>query len=602
MIIKLGRLLMGLWLMVILWGWTSAQEQDDSPATTLLPIGGFYTDTFPGFVEAALAHAGEERVYILVVPASFSYDSRTLTAEDLLVNTYDAERRRRQLEEVCDEMSDLPCHVVVVPVYTNELANTEAVLDYIPDDLAGVYFLGGDQVIAMEILANSVLEQALAEAFARGVPMGGNSAGLAVLSYNMIAGYAGDEFGPENGLDEGAVIVWNRDPQRGLVFGSQNTILEQHFWERARLSRALNALTLPNTPNILIGVDSFTGGYLVDDTTFGNIFGLYTAAVFDAETFGAADSATFGELSNTLSMRNIVFHLLAGGDFLYDISARRMNIAPALEKGGVDYAGLELTQDATGAIMIGGNLFGLFDGEEGEILGRFIAASGGNSATIHIVAIGYPDDNSAQAGIDMYREALLTIAPNLTIRESIVSDDPLTANDIPDGALIIGADQSLLNADDVRMLSDWHTNGTALFFDNAASPLAGVSISAHPPTPYDSDDDRRIEEATQGSFLVNRTTIVNGLGLLNINIEPRIMDDNRFGRWVSLAYHTPNITTFGIADDTALYISNEERIVLGRNGVFVLDLSRATLAEGTNGGKVFANGLLDVLSAGDPLK
>lgn len=594
------RLVMVLSLLLGVWASVSAQEETDD-TTTLLPIGGFYGDTFPGFIEAVLPHAGEDRVYILVVPASFAYDAQVLTAEDLLVNTRDAERRRRQLEDECNAMSpDLPCVVIAVPAYTTEIANTEAILDYLPDDLAGVYFLGGDQTIAMQIIANTVLEQGLAEAFARGVPMGGNSAGLAVLSYNMIAGYSADEFGPENGLDTGAVDIWNTDTQRGLVFGSKNVVLEQHFWERARLSRALNALTLPNTPNILIGVDSFTGGHLLDDTTFGDIFGLYTAAVFDAHTFGAADNAYFGDISSTLSMRNIVFHLLAEGDFIYDIPSRSMNIAPLITQGGVDYTGLAV--DGAGAVIIGGNLFGPLNGEEAEILRRFIAASGGETSTIQIIATGYADTASAQATIDMYREALLAIAPNLQISESIVLDSPLQAENAPNGALIIGADQSLLNADNLMLLLDWHAQGTTLFFDGAASPLAGVSISAHPPTPYDSDDDWLVEEATQASFLTNSTTIINGLGLVKVNIEPRIMDDNRFGRWVSLAYHDPQVTTLGIADDTAIYLHDDERVVLGRNGVFALDLRQATLAEGTNGGKVFANGLLDVLTAGDALK
>ncbi len=587
-------LIFGVWLSV------SAQE-DDSASTTLLPIGGFYGDTFPGFVEAVLPHAGDDRVYILVVPASFSYDPEVLTAEDLLINTYDADIRRRQLEEVCNDMADLPCEVALVPLYTNEAANNEAVLDYLPEDLAGVYFLGGDQVIAMQIIAGSTLEAGLEEAFARGVPMGGNSAGLAVLSTAMIAGYMSDEFGPENGLHEGAVEVWNADLERGLSFASKNVLLEQHFWERARISRTLNALTIDGTPHIAIGVDSFTGGHLVDDTTFGQIFGLYSALVLDAETFASAENALFGELSGTLSIRDVVFHLLAEGDFSYDIPSRSMNIAPVLTAANVDYGGLNVGQDA-GKVIIGGNLFGVFDGEEAEIFGRFIAASGGESANIHIIATGYADAESAQAGIDQYREALLALSPNLQITESIAIDGAVEAESAPNGALIIGADQSLLNTEYVQVVMDWYINGTTLFFDGAASPLAGAYYSAHTPTPYDSDDSVLIEEATQGSFLVGTTTIRDGLGLLNANIEPSIMYDNRFGRWVSLAYHMPQITTIGIADDTALYLSGDERVVLGLNGVFALDLRDATLAEGSAGGMIIANGLLDVLTAGDSLE
>ena len=431
--------------------------------------------------------------------------------------------------------------------------------------------------------------------------MGGNSAGLAVLSTAMIAGYMSHEFGPENGLHEGAVEVWNADLERGLSFASKNVLLEQHFWERARISRTLNALTIDGTPHIAIGVDSFTGGHLVDDTTFGQIFGLYSALVLDAETFASAENAIFGELSGTLSIRDVVFHLLAEGDFSYDIPSRSMNIAPVLTAANVDYSGLNVGQDA-GKVIIGGNLFGVFDGEEAEIFGRFIAASGGESANIHIIATGYADAESAQAGIDQYREALLALSPNLQITESIAIDGAVEAESAPNGALIIGADQSLLNTEYVQVVMDWYINGTTLFFDGAASPLAGAYYSAHTPTPYDSDDSVLIEEATQGSFLVGTTTIRDGLGLLNANIEPSIMYDNRFGRWVSLAYHMPQITTIGIADDTALYLSGDERVVLGLNGVFALDLRDATLAEGSAGGMIIANGLLDVLTAGDSLE
>ena len=88
-------LVFGVWLSV------SAQEGDND-STTLLLIGGFYVETFPGFVEAALLHAGEDRVYILVVPAAYAYDADVMLPEELLINTGDAEYRRRQLEDICN--------------------------------------------------------------------------------------------------------------------------------------------------------------------------------------------------------------------------------------------------------------------------------------------------------------------------------------------------------------------------------------------------------------------------------------------------------------------------------------------------------------------
>src|SRR5688500_16102694 len=114
----------------------------------------------------------------------------------------------------------------------------------------------------MEVLANTPLEAALGRAFKRGVPMGGNSAGLAIESRTMVAGYSSWDFGPQNALTQGAVEIWNSEEKRGLDFGVRSVVLEQHFWEYARLARFLNVLVQDGVPPVGIGVDSLTGGRL----------------------------------------------------------------------------------------------------------------------------------------------------------------------------------------------------------------------------------------------------------------------------------------------------------------------------------------------------
>src|SRR5687768_13854545 len=94
----------------------------EDATTTWMPVGGFYT-TFPEFVTEALKVAGRERIYILVVPASFSHNSSYLTANELLRHNQHAEARRRQLENICREIvTDRPCEVALIPLYVRDAA------------------------------------------------------------------------------------------------------------------------------------------------------------------------------------------------------------------------------------------------------------------------------------------------------------------------------------------------------------------------------------------------------------------------------------------------------------------------------------------------
>lgn len=564
----------------------AATYAHDEGTQTYIPIGGFYGETFPGFLTEAIHRAEEletDRVYILMMPMSFTYDVTTLTQADLIVNTQDSERRRRQLEDACSEMTDLYCEVVVPPVYTREAAEQEALLDYFADDLAAVYFLGGDQVYAMEITANTPLETALAEAFESGVPMGGNSAGLAVGSRAMIAGYGGDEFGPENGFNEGAVLLWNGEEERGLSFGSQATVLEQHFWERARLSRFLNALPLDGAPGVGIGVDSFTGGLLTNDETFSGLFGLYSAAVLDVETLGARATAAFapvGEGSAVLSVRDVLLHTIAPGDFSYDISARAHSLAAPLAESAP--ASPITGPEGAGRLMLAGSA--------ASFPANFMVAD----ATGYVLLAGYADAAAAAEATGFTDgEGAFFIGADTALPAELATAKSL--------ALIVG-DLTQIDPAQFAPLRDAWLAGADLALGGDAAALAGAFYAAMPPTPYDSDDDLLIEAATQGTLLEGGTTVAEGWGLIPAVIEARVMDDNRYGRWIATAYQHPELPALALSDEATLAITAEGAFVGGSNAVVHLDLSRATLALGENGALVFANGVLDVFAPGDTVE
>ncbi len=73
-----------------------------------------------------------------------------------------------------------------------------------------MYVLGGDQTVAMQVVAGTPVETAMADAYARGAVFGGNSAGDAVQSRNMINGYT-EGNGYTESLRKGALDVWTDD-------------------------------------------------------------------------------------------------------------------------------------------------------------------------------------------------------------------------------------------------------------------------------------------------------------------------------------------------------------------------------------------------------
>lgn len=576
-------------LLVLIAAPLRAQEGDAVP--TLIPIGAGYPDTYPGFLEAALPNVTGDRFYILMIPASFSYDAAVLTAYDLLDNSLAIERRRRQLEDACDDIAPgaVECQVVVPPIWTRQAALEELALDYFTDDLAAVYFVGGDQTIAMQILADTPFEAALADAYARGVVMGGNSAGLAMLSRTMIGGYLG-EFGPETGIDEGAVDLWNQTdgadgapPRRGLSFGLENAILEQHFWERARISRLLNALALPDTPNVGIGVDSYSGAVIRDGTMLESVFGLYGAVILDAETTGAAQNARFVE--GHLSIRDVIVHVHGTGAVDYDLATRQHADQPNIS--GTDARNWSLTPaPAAGALVLWSDLIAAY--QAGVV--SFDAA---NDAGELVVFTGFPDAAAIRA--DYYAGIQGVTVVDLD------AGDTLPADLTPFGRITVhAADATLMDIDALMPLRDFWLAGGAVVLDNAAAAAAGQVYAFEPPIPYDSDDSAEIEAALQGAIIDGMVEFRPGLALIGANIEVRVMDDNRFARLFALEYENP-IGTLGLSNLGAVSVAPEGVTAL-HEGVYGLSFGLAALSYGDNAGLTVWRGLLDVFAPGETLE
>jgi cyanophycinase len=557
-----------------------------SPEPLLIAIGGGYTDTYDGFLAAVFARAGGDTVNITVLPPAYSSSAERIGDDERGLNMQDAEHRRAQLEEACTRRvpAGRACRVRLAPVFTRADAENPANLAFF-DAPDGVFVLGGDQSIAMQVLMDTPLETALAAAYARGAVIAGTSAGLAVQSRAMIAGYAGDENGPANALNEGAVLLWNDSTRRGLSFGVTRAILEQHFWERARAGRLLNALAQPGVPHVGLGVDGYTAVQVRGGTRLEGVFGLYTAAVFDAETFGAAEKAAYP--GGLLDMRNVLFHMLAPGDFSYDLETRQFSLAAPPDSAERDFSALALP-DGAGPLLLTGGLPAL--PLDHPVWARLLEWAGGGK--ILVIVLAPPDDGlgeriSAQLGETVSADFAFPLADPETFAGLDLS--PYTA------LLMTGEDASLIEVSTLARINETWRAGKPLALDDAAAAVAGAFYAAHPPTP---DEAAEREAAVQGSLIQGGTTVRPGLGLLDAAFVPRLMADNRWGRLVALAYAHPDRLAFGLNDGAVLEITAAGARVTGTNSLIALDLRGAALALGTNGGLVIANGWLDVFAPG----
>src|SRR5215213_10058786 len=192
------------------------------PTRTLVPIGSGYLDaTLQRFAQAAVQHDSTGNVDLLVLPITFATNAFSITKKERTDNLALADTRRGQVEAACNavKQAQQACHAVLAPILVRDDASLPSNLALFTADLDGMYILGGDQTIAMQVVADTPTEQRMAAAYAAGAVVSGNSAGAAVESLNMIAGYTGNN-GPENGLAAGSVDLWTSqgqaDQERGL--------------------------------------------------------------------------------------------------------------------------------------------------------------------------------------------------------------------------------------------------------------------------------------------------------------------------------------------------------------------------------------------------
>src|SRR5215469_10181776 len=118
------------------------------------------------------------------------------------------------------------------------------------EEASGIFFTGGNQLRLTTLLGGTQMAKLIRLCNARGITVGGTSAGASILCEHMIAGG-----------DEGSSIVAGSvrfAPGLGLT---NRFIIDQHFRERDRLGRLLTAVAY-NPFAVGIGLDEDTAAFI----------------------------------------------------------------------------------------------------------------------------------------------------------------------------------------------------------------------------------------------------------------------------------------------------------------------------------------------------
>lgn len=566
-------------------------------ARRLVPIGaGYEPETLALFAAQAIAHDSDGVVQIRLLPVTYASNAYNITPQERQANYNLALSRSDEVEAACDELVSGPmtCVSTVPNIQIRSDAQDPLLVAMLDAGVDGIFIPGGDQLVGMEVTAETLLEDALENLYLAGAAIGGNSAGAAVQSRYMIAGYTGNNYA-WHGLELGAVDLWYGPTDtitRGLRFGLDSAVIEQHVLERGRLARLLQATERLPEHHVGLGVDWGTGAVVEDGVAVSSVGGWYAALVVDQETYGAAAGAAYNGPRQILSIHDVALHVLPEGPYGYDLVQHRpiLNGVPdptVPDLDGRDFAPMCGAEEA-GPLFLTGDLGTT---QMGEVSQQFAAQAQSALSPTLVLAAGYPNNSQATTAAQNWASTLTTLGVTAVQTATLTNNtnlDSLAAKINGAGAVFLtGRDQVTMAAQvallqgvgiDLLLRERWE-GGMPLLLDNAAAAAAGSWMSAEP-TP----NSQTLEIESSDSFLVGHIEVAPGLNILpGVVIEPRFLYDYLYGRLVSHIYAHSDVVTFGIERGTAITIVDGVVSVAGVEAVMAIDGRYATtLAEGTN--------------------
>lgn len=572
------------------------------PTTTLVPIGSDYQpDTLELFAREAAHRDTDGTVHLLVLPITYSLSADSTTKSERKKNLTLADNRRAQVETACNAVraAAQACDVDLVPVLVRSDATSFTDTGgWFDADLDGMYVLGGDQTVAMNVVFDTPLEAAMTAAFNAGAVFSGNSAGDAVQSRDMINGYTGSN-GPAESMRQGAVeLCHDSGPttcQGGLPFGFANLVTDQHVFEYGRTGRSLNVAVTSGKP--VLGMDAATGAVVTNAATLRDVTGDTLGYVIDPTAYGS--SAAFGGPNLSLRTGDVAVHLLPpGAGFSFATMRPSQGGVTQARPSIVGRAFPAITAASARPLYLAGGIVG---SPAGAVTSAFVADAGGAAARIVVVAAGYAKAADARADAKAVAAA---IAPSVASATWLVVDGTL---DAADAAALAGATGVLLTGEDRSRIGgalagspEWAAIRTGflasaftLLADDAAAAAMGSTYIA---TPVPAD-----VEAGAIADAVGTLPTAAGFGLASgVDVQPRLLPDQHWPQLFQLARAQPAKLALGIDVGTAIRVTGAGApTVVGASAVVAIDSSRATFATGTNGAIGASWLLLDSFAAGD---
>jgi cyanophycinase len=266
-----------------------AKIEGDKKRGFIVPIGGAEDkEGAANILRKFIEVSGGSRARIVIIPTASTLEDTGRRYEKLF----------RKLG--ADEAKSLP-------IASRDEAGKGEWLDYI-EKANGIFVTGGNQLRLTTILGGTPIAKAIRRANARGVTVGGTSAGAAILSEHMIA------YGAEG-----------HTPHAGRVtlvpgFGLTNRIMiDQHFRQRDRLGRLLTALAY-NPFAVGVGLDEDTAAF-IDEKKRLTVVGAGAITIVDASELAHSSIAETKE-GKPVCMTNIRLHVLVDGG-TFDLETRR---------------------------------------------------------------------------------------------------------------------------------------------------------------------------------------------------------------------------------------------------------------------------------------
>ena len=172
---------------------------------------------------------------------------------------------------------------------------------------SGIFFTGGNQLRLTTLLGGTPVARLIRQRNARGVTVGGTSAGASILSEHMIASG-----------DEGAAMIAGSvrlAPGLGLT---NRFIIDQHFRQRDRFGRLLTALAY-NPVAVGVGLDEDTAAFIGPDELI-EVEGTGGVTIVDPSevNFSSIDAAEEGQ---PVCMLGLKVHVLVAGA-TFDLNTR----------------------------------------------------------------------------------------------------------------------------------------------------------------------------------------------------------------------------------------------------------------------------------------